>query len=104
MPQQRVQIDDMKDSFYDELEHVFNARSVALNFFPIPDQYPATYRHPSAACLLTFTQTLPLSSLLISHVAYTPSPPLLYSWLFPTGGSVCSHLLTLVPRSRIFLP
>jgi hypothetical protein len=22
----------------------------------------------------------------------------------PTGGSVCSHLLTLVPRSRIFLP
>jgi hypothetical protein len=28
----------------------------------------------------------------------------LYSWLFPTGGSVCSHLLTLVHRSRIFLP
>jgi hypothetical protein len=26
----------------------------------------------------------------------------LYSWLFPTDGSICSHLLTLVPRSRIF--
>jgi hypothetical protein len=25
-------------------------------------------------------------------------------FLFSTGGSVCSHLLTLVPRSRIFLP
>jgi hypothetical protein len=28
----------------------------------------------------------------------------IYSWLFPIGGSVCSHLLTLVPSSRIFLP
>jgi hypothetical protein len=28
----------------------------------------------------------------------------LYSWLFLTGGSVCSHLLTLVHRSRVFLP
>jgi hypothetical protein len=28
----------------------------------------------------------------------------LYSWAFSTGGSVCSNLLTLVPRSRIFLP
>jgi hypothetical protein len=27
----------------------------------------------------------------------------LYSWLFLTCGSVCSHLLTLVPCSRIFL-
>jgi hypothetical protein len=25
-------------------------------------------------------------------------------WLVSTGGSVCSHLLTLIPRSRIFLP
>jgi hypothetical protein len=24
--------------------------------------------------------------------------------IFSTGGSLCSHLLTLVPRSRIFLP
>jgi hypothetical protein len=26
------------------------------------------------------------------------------SWVFSTVGSICSHLLTLVPRSRIFLP
>jgi hypothetical protein len=36
-------------------------------------------------------------------MAYSPSL-FLYSWLFLTGGSVCSHLLTLVHRSRIFLP
>jgi hypothetical protein len=35
-----------------------------------PDRYPAAYRHPSATCMLTFTQTLPLSSLLIFHVVY----------------------------------
>jgi hypothetical protein len=29
-------------------------------------------------------------------------PLFLYSWVFLTGGSVCCHLLTLVPRSRIF--
>jgi hypothetical protein len=28
----------------------------------------------------------------------------LYRWVFSTGGSVCSHQITLVPRSRIFLP
>jgi hypothetical protein len=36
-----------------------------------------------------------------------PTLPLslfLYSRLFPTCGSVCSHLLMLVTRSRIFLP
>jgi hypothetical protein len=33
-----------------------------------------------------------------------PSSLFLYSWLFLTGGSACSHLLTLVHRSRIFLP
>jgi hypothetical protein len=33
-------------------------------------------------------------------------PPLrfLHNWVFSTGGLVCSHLLKLVPRSRIFLP
>jgi hypothetical protein len=33
-------------------------------------------------------------------------PPFLYSygWVFSTGSSVSSHLLTLVPRSQIFLP
>jgi hypothetical protein len=49
-------------------------------------------------------QTLPLSSLLISPVAHSPSLPVLNSWVFLTDGTVCSHLLTLVPRSRIFLP
>jgi hypothetical protein len=33
-----------------------------------------------------------------------PPSLFLYSWLFPTGCSVCSHLLMLVPRSWIFLP
>jgi hypothetical protein len=44
--------------------------------------------------------------LLVSHVAYIPSHSVrfLYSWLFPTGGSVCSHLATRVLRSPIFLP
>jgi hypothetical protein len=47
--------------------------------------------YPSPLCWFLTWPTLPLSLLL-------------YSWLFPTGGSVCSHLLTLGPRSRIFLP
>jgi hypothetical protein len=33
-----------------------------------------------------------------------PPSLFLYSWVFSTGGSVCNHLLTLVPCSRIFLP
>jgi hypothetical protein len=32
-----------------------------------------------------------------------PPSLFLHSWVFSTGGSVCSHLLMLVPRSRIFL-
>jgi hypothetical protein len=40
-------------------------------------EYYRKFRHSSATCLLTVTQTLPLSSLLISHVAYTPSLPVL---------------------------
>jgi hypothetical protein len=47
--------------------------------------------YPSPLCWFPMWPTLPLSLFL-------------YSWLFPTGGSVCSHLLTLVRRSRIFLP
>jgi hypothetical protein len=47
-------------------------------------------------------ETLPLSSLFISHVAYAPSIPVLTQLSVSTGGSVCSHLLTLVPRLRIF--
>jgi hypothetical protein len=33
-----------------------------------------------------------------------PPSLFLYSCVFSTGGSVCSHLLRLVPRSRIILP
>jgi hypothetical protein len=47
--------------------------------------------YPSPLCWFPMWPTLPLSLFL-------------YSWLFPTGGLVCSHLLTLVPRSRTFLP
>jgi hypothetical protein len=46
--------------------------------------------YPSPLCWFPMWPTLPLSLFL-------------YSWLFPTVGSVCSHLLTPVPRSRIFL-
>jgi hypothetical protein len=46
--------------------------------------------HTSPLCCIPMCHTLPLSLLL-------------YSWLFLTGGSVCSHLLTLVYRLRIFL-
>jgi hypothetical protein len=36
------------------------------------------------------------------HQAYFPSSLFLYSWVFLTGGSVCSHLLTLVLHSADF--
>jgi hypothetical protein len=45
----------------------------------------------NSACCIPMWHTLPLSLFL-------------YSWLFMTGGSVCSHLLMLVHRSQIFLP
>jgi hypothetical protein len=45
----------------------------------------------SPLCFFSMWPTLPLSLLF-------------YSWLFPTDGSVWSHLLTLIPCSRIFLP
>jgi hypothetical protein len=38
-------------------------------------------------------QTLPLSSLLISHVAHSPSFLFLYRRVFSSGGLICSHLL-----------
>jgi hypothetical protein len=53
------------------------AHSAALDFFPIPDQSSAAYRPPSATCWFDLQHTLPLSSLLISHVAYSPSLPVL---------------------------
>jgi hypothetical protein len=60
-------------------------------------------------------------SLLPAHLAFLPTyptpllstyfpcgplcfPQFLYSWMFSTGGSVCSHLLMLVPCSWILLP
>jgi hypothetical protein len=74
------------------------------NFSPTPDRYPAAYRHPSVTCLLTITQTLPLSSLLISRVANTPSLPVLIELVVTDWCSVCSHLLTLVPSRGFFYP
>jgi hypothetical protein len=52
--------------------------------------------------LLTFITDLTILSV-DSPVAILPLSLFLYSWLSLTGGSVCSHLLTLVHRSRIFL-
>jgi hypothetical protein len=70
---------------------------IALTFPPSdPIQVLASY-------LLTSTDpSSPFS--IYSLVPTLPSPQLIYSWEFSTGGLVCSHLLTLVPRSRIFLP
>jgi hypothetical protein len=48
------------------------------------------------------TQTLSFSSLLISHLTTLPFSLFSCRWLFPTEA-VGSLLLTLVPRSRIFL-
>jgi hypothetical protein len=73
-----------------------------------PALFPPTWSYIGSGLLPTrpSLQTLPL-----------PSPPYwfplwptllpflsLYSWVFSTDSSVCSHLVTLVPRSRIFLP
>jgi hypothetical protein len=48
----------------------------------------------------------PYPSPLSSYPMWPKVPPslFLYSWLFPTGCSVCSHLLTLVPGRWIFYP
>jgi hypothetical protein len=48
-------------------------------------------RYPSTPYWFPMWPTLPPS--LLFHI-----------WVYSTGGSVCSHLLTLVPCSRIFLP
>jgi hypothetical protein len=48
-------------------------------------------------------QTLPLSSLLISHVAPLPYFPALIQLCLFDSTLVCQPLITLVPRSRIFL-
>jgi hypothetical protein len=79
------------------------ARSVALSSFTTPDRYPAAYTHPAATCCWPSPLT-PLSSLLIPLWHTLLLSLFLYSWLSLTGGSVCSHLLTLVHRSRIYLP
>jgi hypothetical protein len=74
-------------------------------FFPTPDRSSAAYRPPSATCWYDLHHR-PYPSP-ICWFSLWPTLPLslfLYSWLFLTGGSVCSHLLTLVPRSRILLP
>jgi hypothetical protein len=73
--------------------------------FPPPDNDPIPILVHSLLPAHLSLQTLPLSSLLISHVAHSPSlPALTYSRVISTGGSVCSHLLTPVPLSWIFYP
>jgi hypothetical protein len=59
---------------------------------------------PPAPSWPSFSTDLPLSSLLISHVAHSPALSVLILLGILTGSSVCCYLLTLVPRSRIFLP
>jgi hypothetical protein len=78
-----------------------NAHLVALPCFP-QHSYTGSGLLPAHPSL----RTLPLPS---PHYWFPMWPTLLpflslYSWLFSTGSSVCSHLLTLVPHSRIFLP
>jgi hypothetical protein len=69
------------------------------NFPPLTDTLPLidTTRLP-ASDLQHRPNTLPPTPLLVSYVAYilSHSVHVLHSWLFPTGGSACSHLTTLV--------
>jgi hypothetical protein len=66
--------------------------------FPRPILYrfsPATSWPP---------QTLPQPLSIYSLVPTLPPPKLINIWEFSTRSYFCSHLLTLVLRSRIFLP
>jgi hypothetical protein len=64
------------------------------------------YRLWPALCYLLTHLYRPYPSPFYWYPMRPTLPPslFLYSWVFSTGGSVCSHLLTLVPRSRICLP
>jgi hypothetical protein len=53
---------------------------------------------------LTFTQPYPSPLCWFSIEPILPPSLFLHSWFLPTAGSVCSNLLTLVSRSRVFLP
>jgi hypothetical protein len=76
-----------------------NAHSVALPLPPPTQSYTGSGLLPAGPS----PQTLPLSLYWFPMWSTLPHLRFLYSWVFATGGSVCSHLLTLVPRSRIFL-
>jgi hypothetical protein len=68
------------------------ADTLSLIYIPLlPACWPSPGPYPSPLCWFPIWSTLPPSLFLCS-------------WLFPTGDSVCSHPLTLVPCSRIFLP
>jgi hypothetical protein len=71
-----------------------------------PASFPRTDPMPALVCYLLahlhMTFPSPLYWFSIWHTL--PTFDFLYSWVSSTGDSVCSHLLTLVPRSRIFLP
>jgi hypothetical protein len=73
----------------------------------VADRAPDNVPIPALACSVTCSpslQSLPLFSLQIFRVVPLSPPLFLYSWVFSTDGSVCSHLLSLVPHLRIFLP
>jgi hypothetical protein len=73
-----------------------------LQHTPPPPPDMILYRLWPASCWRISTDPSPPLSI---DFPCAPSPfRFLYSWEFSTGALVYSHLLTLVPRSRIFLP
>jgi hypothetical protein len=74
-----------------------------------PSLFPPPAHSSTSSGLLSARpspQTVPHPSTHYWFPMWTTLPPFLslYSWLFCTRSSVCSHLLTLVPHSQIFLP
>jgi hypothetical protein len=83
-------------SFRGSFYNAVNIRTIKYRCDPIPTLacYLLAHLHrlfPSPLYWFPMRSTIPLFLFL-------------YSWVFPTGDSVCSHLHTLVPSSRIFLP
>jgi hypothetical protein len=62
-----------------------------IDILLLPACWPSPRPNPSPLCWFPIWPTI-LPSLF------------LYRWCFPAAGSVCSHLVTLVPRWQIFLP
>jgi hypothetical protein len=70
-----------------------------------PFLLPRHDANPVLACYLLAHLHRPFPSPLYRFPMWPTLPPFLflYSWIFSTH-SVCSHLLNLVSRSRVFLP